>query len=368
MNPPARLRIALALLGLLVVTETSGAQPAAPVAPPPAPPAPVLRVVTSPVPPFIIENPDGSFAGISMDLWRELARRLDLRYEIEKLPVAALKQAVETASADVYVSLNISAEREAQLDLSHAFYSTGLAIAVAPHAESGLLTTLGRIFSGAFLSLVLTLLAVLLVFGLLMWLIERRRNPGQFGGAPSRGIAAGLWWSAVTMTTVGYGDKAPVTVLGRVLAIIWMFAAIIVISSFTAQVSSTLTVQRLASRVNGPDDLPAARVGTVDLSAGQKYCARRGIGARAYADAPAALDGLARGEVDAIVYEAPILAYWVKTQHAGALRVLPGTFDNHGYGFGLKPGSPLREPIDRALLTFVASDEWDQLLARYLGP
>src|SRR5262245_53743582 len=88
-----------------------------------------LRVVTSPVPPFVVENADGTFSGISIDLWTELAQRLQLDYTIEKLDVPALKQCVAAACADVIVSLNITAEREQTLDLTHAFYSTGLAIA-----------------------------------------------------------------------------------------------------------------------------------------------------------------------------------------------------------------------------------------------
>ena len=75
------------------------------------------------------------------------------------------------------------------------------------------------------------------VVGVVMWLGERRRNQAQFGGTAAHGIGAGLWWSAVTMTTVGYGDKAPVTILGRLLGLVWMFAAIIIISSFTAAIA-----------------------------------------------------------------------------------------------------------------------------------
>ena len=54
---------------------------------------------------------------------------------------------------DVFVSLNVSAEREAQLDLTHAFYSTGLAIAVAPKADDGVMGTLKQIFTAKFAKL-----------------------------------------------------------------------------------------------------------------------------------------------------------------------------------------------------------------------
>jgi ABC-type amino acid transport substrate-binding protein len=147
-----------------------------------------------------------------------------------------------------------------------------------------------------------------------------------------------------------------------------MFTALIIISSFTAAIASALTVSQLSSSINGPDDLPKAKVGTVESGNGPKYCDRRGLRCTKYKDGPAAVAALARGEIDAVVHEAPLLAYAAKTDGGGKVTVLEGTFDNHGYGFGLKEGSPLREDLDRTLLAVVATDEWNQILARYLGP
>ena len=83
---------------------------------------------------------------------------------------------------------------------------------------------------------------------------QRRANSKQFNVRPLAGITDGLWWSAVTLTTVGYGDKAPKTLIGRVVGIIWMLSAVVLIALFTAQVTSSLTVRSLNSRVRGPAD------------------------------------------------------------------------------------------------------------------
>jgi ABC-type amino acid transport substrate-binding protein len=325
-----------------------------------------LVVGTVPIAPFIIKNADGTWSGISIDLWKEVARRLKLDYEIREMTVKDLGDDAKMNALDVFVSLNVSADREAISDLTHAFYSTGLAIAVSPKDSGGLGGTLKAIFTPKFAKLIGALTAMLLAIGVLMWLAERRRND-QFGGSAAHGIGAGLWWSAVTMTTVGYGDKAPVTFVGRILGLVWMFAAILIIASFTASISSALTVSSLSSSVSGPGDLPKVKVGTVESGNGPHYLGRRQIKYKNYKDVSAALDALAANEIEAVVYEAPILQYAIKQRADSDLTVLDGTFDNHGYALMLKQASPLREAINIEILQFIATDDWSSVLQKYLG-
>ncbi|HEV7554914.1 MAG TPA: transporter substrate-binding domain-containing protein [Kofleriaceae bacterium] len=357
-----------ALVVVLLVAHTAMAQPKQvdPVTALPATPTAKLVVGTIPVAPFIIKNDDGSWGGISMDLWKEVARRLKLDYEIRELVPADLGDDAKVAALDVFVSLNVTAEREAQLDLTHAFYSTGLAIAVSPKPDDGVGATFKQIFTAKFGKLMLALLAMLAAVGGVIWLAERRRNE-QFGGSAAHGIGAGLWWSAVTMTTVGYGDKAPVTLFGRILGLVWMFAAIIIIASFTAQISSALTVSSLESNISGPKDLPRVRVGTVKPSQGAVYLDKHHITYTGYASAGDAVDALGKGDLDAIVYEAPILRYAANSRPDAGVTVLDGTFDNHGYALALKQGSPLREAINLALLQYTTTDDWAAVIQRYLG-
>jgi polar amino acid transport system substrate-binding protein len=334
--------------------------------PPSTEPSRKLLVGTRVIPPFIIKNADGTYSGISMDLWKEIAGRLKLDYQVREFEIKDLIAAGKAGTVDAIVSVTISAEREKEFDLTHAFYSTGLAIAVIPKADGGIISTIKQIMTAKFAKLIALLFLVLSIIGALMWLVERRRNE-QFGGTARHGLGVGLWWSAVTMTTVGYGDKAPVTFLGRVLGLVWMFAAILIISSFTASISSVLTVSQLESSINGPKDLAGKRVGTLETTAAAKYCQTHSIGYKACKDVPAAVEALSKGELDAVVYEAPVLQYVVKNQSNSAITVLPGTFDNHGYGFGLRTGSPLREQFNQEMLTFTASDAWPALLSNYLG-
>jgi len=54
-----------------------------------------------------------------------------------------------------------------------------------------------------------------------------------------------LWWSIVTLTTVGYGDIAPTTMGGRVIGIIIMFFGIGILGMFTATIASIFVERKL---------------------------------------------------------------------------------------------------------------------------
>lgn len=327
-----------------------------------------LVVGTKEAPPFAIKNADGTWSGISIELWRAIATELNYSYKLRELDLQGLLDEVKDGRVEAGVAaLTITRERELLFDFTHPFFTTGLAIAVAPRGESGWLGLVRGIVSWEFLGVIGVLALVLFALGVLIWLFERKSNPGQFGGGPAGGIFSGFWWAAVTMTTVGYGDKAPVTVGGRIVAMVWMFAGLIAISAFIAAVTSALTVTQLESAIRGPQDLPRVRVGTVEDSTAQNYLRGQRINHRNYPSPQAALQALAQGKVDAVVYDEPILRYLILTEFEGSLSVLGNTFERQNYGIALPAASLLREPINRVLLEKTAGPAWEEILARYLG-
>ncbi len=229
------------------------------------------------------------------------------------------------------------------------------------------LAALRRVLSWEFLAVAGLLVLLLMSVGFWVWLSERRRNSEQFGGKPLEGIASGFWWPAVTMTTVGYGDKAPRTLAGRVVGLIWMFAAIIIISSFTAAITSALTVSQIGSPIRGPGDLPGVRVATVAGSTGEQYLKGHQITYQSHPDVLSALQALMDGRADAVVYDAPILKYIAKEKSAGTVTILPTTFARQDYAIAIPQGSPLRETLNRVLEHEIRSQAWQEVIYHCLG-
>lgn len=330
-------------------------------------PPPTLRVGITEVPPFVIQEADGSWSGISIELWQQIAERNGYRYELQPMPFDRLLPGLEDQQLDAVVgALTMTAEREEVIDFTHPFYRTGLAIGL-PAQSGGGWGALRALLSWQFLSLVVGLAALLLMVGAVLWLFERRRNSEQFGDSSVRGLGNGFWWAAVTMTTVGYGDKAPVTLGGRLIAIIWMFAALVMVSTFTAAVTTTLTVGNLQGTLQGPEDLRNAHVATVAGTVSEAYLDRQRIRASAYSDLGQAMRAVQSGEAEAVVYDLPILQYRNGELNQGGLRLLPGTFENQSYAFAVPSQSPLREPISQAILQITGDNPWQQVLERYLG-
>jgi len=317
--------------------------------------------------PFVIHTSGDRWEGISVELWRRMAAQLGWEYEFREFTLEKLLDAVASGEVDVAVgALTVTAARERRLDFSHPFHNAGLAIAVPGRESEG--SYFQALLTWRFLRAVGTLMLVLFAVGLLVWLFERRRNSEQFGqGSLLRGIGQGFWMSAVTMTTVGYGDCTPRTPVGRAVAVIWMFASVIIIATFTGAIASALTVKRLEAGLGGPGDLPGHRVAALAASTAEDYLKREGITTVRAADTEELVRLVVSGEAEAAVHDAPLLHHLARGASGRSIAVLPEQFERQDYAFAIPQGSPLREPINRALLETTASREWSDILRRYLG-
>ncbi|WP_109809482.1 transporter substrate-binding domain-containing protein [Sphingosinithalassobacter portus] len=360
----ARLFRRLIPLSALLLPLAAQAQNPAPVAPDQGE---ILTIATREAPPFVIHDPDGGWSGLAIDLWSQVAEENGIAYQLRETDLSGMVEGVASGDFDASVgALTITPGREAKVDFTHPYYTTGFGIAVDKAPPSWLML-LRNFFSWGFLQAILALSALLAVVGVLFWLAERKSNADEFGGSTRGGIFSGFWFAAVTMTTVGYGDKAPRTAAGKAVALVWMFGAILIISTFTGMIASSLTEGRLAGSIQGPSDLASASVGSIRGSAADEWLHESGIGFAGYPDVESGLQAVADGKIDAFVYDRPLLRYLLRGDLGDTLRLVPGSFGRQDYGFALPQGSALREPINRAILQHIESRDWSNELTRVLG-
>lgn len=88
------------------------------------------------------------------------------------------------------------------------------------------------------ISSVFIIMVLIMASSLCMYSAEHEVQPGVFNNAFS-----GIWWSISTILTVGYGDIYPVTILGRIMAIIISFLGVGVVAIPTGIISAGFVEQ-----------------------------------------------------------------------------------------------------------------------------
>jgi len=317
-------------------------------------------------PPFIIKSDNGNYTGISIALWESIAADLGVQYEYREYDLQHLLDAVRNKEVDLSINpLTVTSHRAEELSFTQPFYITNLSIATNKKSENELFLFIKKFFSWEFFASVFLLVVVLLIFGMMVWVFERKKNQEEFGSG-IKGIGHALWWSAVTMTTVGYGDKTPRTLGGRIVALIWMFTAIIIISGFTASIASSLTVNSLETSIKSPRDLKKVNTVTVQASSGAEYLENRNIDHFTVGTLKEGLEKLSNENADAIVYDEPLLRYMINSQNLdNKLAIIPNKFFIQYYSFALPKHSQWEEIINPILLDKINGVAWKATLSEF---
>ena len=320
-------------------------------------------------PPFSQKTTDGQWVGLSVELWDMIASDLEVQYELREYErLKQINNAILDKQIDLTTKMSVTEHNETTMDLSHAYYQSGIGIAVSSKTTSASwYKSLGQIVSVDSLKLIGMLLLLSLISGVAIWLAERTHNREMFNREFSKGLINGIWWALVTMTTVGYGDKAPRTFAGRCIAVLWMFFSIFLIANYTAVVSSSLTVQELDGRVKGPRDLPNAMIGALNNSETSKFLAEKGLAVVQFETINKGLMAVANQKIDAFVDDELQLKFLIKQHFPGQLHVLPETITEYYVSMAMPEGSHLRERLNRALPKIMDQQVWFSIRQRHIG-
>lgn len=329
------------------------------------PPGPVFRVGVTENAPFAHHDGD-RWTGLVPDIWNAIGRRSQARVEFIPIARENLGARLAAGTIDVGPPTTITAERIRTTAFTPPFLATGLAMAtIEERAWNWRAEILSLWDSGVVKVLVAIILANLLV-GVALWAIERNRNPTNFGGKPTDGVASGIWCSVATMMTVGYGDRVPITWAGRMLCFTMMLSGVIVTSLFTAAATSALTVAHLQPRVRAPSDLKHVVSAAVAGSSGEEYLRRHSFPVLTVPDVAAARRALAQGDAVAFVHDRIELRAAFDRQ-PGRFIVLPLNLEEEFFAFPLTADPQRQRQVNVALQEFIDSDEWDRIDAAYLG-
>lgn len=330
---------------------------------------PKLKVVVAGDRPFVVGAEGMRVRGLSPLIWDVCANTMGVTsdYEVVTTLHDALERVME-GSADVAVGpIAVHSRWVLDVDFTVAYAHAPLAVLVKSR-DANLYERLKPLLGKALLwgggSLLISLTGV----GFLIWLLEHRRNPQQFPPNARHGVEEAVWFAVTTATSVGYGDRFPITRAGRLVTALWMIVAGIAFSTVTALLATAFTLSHLPGvQVRDLDDLRGLRVAVVKGSAAE--FALRSIDTHLYPvqDLAQAQGFLQQGRVQLVVSSGPILHDLVRSQNLEAkflVQEIAG--HNESFVFALRKDSPWTRKVDEALLVLRESGEIDRLSRSWL--
>jgi polar amino acid transport system substrate-binding protein len=353
--------LAVCLVGTVARSSSAGAERA---------PDEPLRVAVYDVPPYGSVDAEGLFSGASVDLWRRVADDLHLTYRF--IAVAQMKDVitgVERGQFDAAIgAITITLDRLARVEFTYPAHRSGVAVAF-PKQTGPIAAVMSYVAVARELgSLIVLMLGLLVVIGALMWVFERRRLAANPHERAITSLHDGIYWAAVTMTTVGYGDVTLLTPVGRFIAVLWMLVSLALISLLTTSLVSRMIADAVTSAViNRVSDFDGKRLAAVADSSGAEYLDEQHLHYAKYANLKDALASLVRDKSDAVVNSVGALDYAISTYFSGVIPMPNGILAPSYMAFALPPNSPLKKPLDRALIEITASASWRSLEPRYFG-
>ncbi|KAJ8506830.1 hypothetical protein OPV22_007716 [Ensete ventricosum] len=208
--------------------------------------------------------------------------------------------------------------------------------------------------------------AFFFVIGVVIWLLEHRVN-SDFRGPPTRQCITMFLFSF--STPFQSQQEEILSTLGRFVMMVWLFLLMVITSSYTASLTSFLTVQQLTSPIKGIDSLIASNqpIGYQEGSFARSYLVD-GLNVQpsrlvSLGSPEAYKEALERGPknggVAAIVDELPYVELFVaKTSGFG---IIGQSFTRNGWGFAFPRDSPLAIDMSTAMLKLSENGELQRI-------
>eukprot|EP00249_Psilotum_nudum_P017988 c26587_g1_i1 orf=687-3488(-) len=280
-----------------------------------------------------------------------------------------IQQLADKVFDGVVGDVTITTERLELIDFTQPYTESGLVV-VVPVRDND------KKDAWAFLrpftpAMWLTTGAFFVFTGIVVWVLEHKKNP-DFRGRPKKQIVTLLWFIFSTLFFAQREDTK--SILGRCVVIIWLFVVLIITSSYTANLTSILTVQQLTPTIQGIGSLQASSVpigyqtGSFarDYLIGLNIAAERLKPLSTIASYAEALNlGPDRGGVAAIVDELPYIQVFLASQCGFA--IAGQEFTKGGWGFAFPKDSELAIDLSTSILAMSESGELQKIYDFWLN-
>uniref|UniRef100_A0AAQ6IM74 Glutamate receptor n=1 Tax=Anabas testudineus TaxID=64144 RepID=A0AAQ6IM74_ANATE len=267
--------------------------------------------------------------------------------------------------ADMAVApLTITLVREQVIDFTKPFMSLGISIMIKKPTKSkpGVFSFLDPLAYEIWMCIVFAYIGVSVV----LFLVSRRGEKETPEHTNDFGIFNSLWFSLGAFMQQGC-DISPRSLSGRIVGGVWWFFTLIIISSYTANLAAFLTVERMVSPIESAEDLAKQTeiaYGTLDGGSTKEFFRRSKIAVfekmwsyMRSADPSVFVKSTNEGVMRvrkskgkyAYLLESSMNEYIEQRKPCDTMKV-GGNLDSKGYGVATPKGSPLRIPVNLAVL------------------
>jgi polar amino acid transport system substrate-binding protein len=209
-------------------------------------------------------------------------------------------------------------------------------------------------------------LIIILIPGHVLWLIDRGSEDSV---CPDRkyfpGIFQALNWAATAL--VSQVMVLPRHWLARILGLLWMYAGVVFIALYTAQLTATLTTERIRGAINSVADLPGKRVATMAKSVPAQYLRKIGAQVQEFETTDEMFAALLDQRADAVFFNSAMLRYFATHGGTGRVRVVGPEVNRQELGFLFQLGSPLRKKVGGVLIAMREDGTYRRIYEKWFG-
>ncbi|XP_010558879.1 PREDICTED: glutamate receptor 2.7-like [Tarenaya hassleriana] len=310
--------------------------------------------------------------GYSKDVFEAVLRRLPYSIVPEYIPFETPDESYSDMIYQIYLGkfdavvgdVTIVANRSLYVDFTLPYTESGVSMLVPLRSDRDKNTWVFLkpwswdlwVTSGCFF----------IFIGFAVWVLEHRVNE-DFRGPPHHQIGTSFWFSFSTL--VFAHRERVVSNLARFVVIVWCFVVLVLTQSYTASLTSLLTVQQLQPAVTNVNqlikngDYVGYQLGSFVVGI-LKNLGFDESKLRVY-DSAEELDelltrGTSNGGIAAAFDEVPYMKLLL-SQHCSKYTMVEPSFKTAGFAFAFPKGSPLTGDISRAILNVTEGEEMRQI-------